>query len=88
MVIKVAERYIYLKRLIVKLIENIISEYTDISSLKQCLIIVTENQRFSFYLLKKKIKTGSKIFILKFFLMRKNIINYVTNLFYYFFLLI
>jgi len=51
MVIKVAERYIYLKRLIVKLVENIISEYTDISSLKQCLIIVTENQRFSFYLL-------------------------------------
>jgi len=42
----VAERSVHLERLFVKIIEDIRSAYTGISSLKQCLIIVAENLRF------------------------------------------
>ncbi len=42
----VAERFISQRRLIENLIGGIKSEYTGMSSLKQCLNIVAENLRF------------------------------------------
>ena len=42
----VAERFVNLGSLFLKIDGNIKSEYVGISSLKQCLIVVTENLRF------------------------------------------
>ena len=58
MVIKVAERYIYLKRLVVKLIENIISEYTDISSFKTMFNHCHRKSKVFILFFKKNDKNG------------------------------
>ena len=58
----VAERSIRLERCFVKNIQDIRSEYTGISSLKQCLIIVADNLRFSIQhlMILKRVKSVPK----------------------------
>jgi len=63
--ILVAERSVFLMKISCKIIGDIRSEYTGMSSDKQCLIIVAENLRFLIqHLMKLKfflIKTAPKI---------------------------
>jgi len=60
---KVAERLADWWRLFEKILGDNQSEYTGISSLKQCLIIVAKNLRFSIqhFMILKNYKTAPKI---------------------------